>query len=129
MHTPVQLNTRGSQACWRGASLGHTYLSVLRGWRCLQCIALLLGGRKGIRPVKKLECWGAGMVICQERDADLHMAQLMPLPLTASCFSKIQIGFTFLVPAHLGSPGKRAVKRVCVLRMEAESRCSARPLR
>ena len=40
--------------------------------------------------------------------------QLMPLPLTVSCFSKIQIGFTFLVPAHLGSPGKRAVKRVCV---------------
>jgi len=43
------------------------------------------------------------------------MAQLMPLPLNVSCFSKIQIGFTFLVPAHLGSPGKRAVKRgVCV---------------
>jgi len=40
------------------------------------------------------------------------MAQLMPLPLTVSCFSKIQIGFTFLVPAHLGSPGQRAVKRV-----------------
>jgi len=44
----------------------------------------------------------------------LHMAQLMPLPLTVSCFSKIQIGFTLLVPAHLGSPGKRAIKRVCV---------------
>ena len=42
------------------------------------------------------------------------MVQLMPLPLTVSCFSKIQIGFTFLVPAHLGIPGKRAVKRVCV---------------
>ena len=56
------------------------------------------------------------MVICLERDADLHMAQLMPLPLTVSCFNNIQIGFTFLVPvpAHLGSPGKRAVKRVCV---------------
>jgi len=38
----------------------------------------------------------------------------MPLPLTVSCFSKVQIGFTFLVPAHPGSPGKRAVKRVCV---------------
>ena len=46
------------------------------------------------------------MVICLERRADLHMAQLMPLPLTVSCFSKIQIGFTFLVPADLGSPGK-----------------------
>ena len=54
------------------------------------------------------------MVICLERGADLHMAQLMPLPLTISCFSKIQIGFTFLVPTHLGSPGQRAVKRVCV---------------
>ena len=39
---------------------------------------------------------------------------LQPLPLTVSCFSKIQIGFTFLVPAHLGSPGQRAVKRACV---------------
>jgi len=54
------------------------------------------------------------MVICLERDADLHTAQLMPLPLTVSCFSKIQIGFTFLVPAHPGSPGKTAVKWVCV---------------
>ena len=54
------------------------------------------------------------MVVCLERGADLHTAQLMPLPLTFSCFSKIQIGFTFLVPADLGSPGKRAVKRVCV---------------
>ena len=54
------------------------------------------------------------MVICLERDADLHMAQLIPLPLTVSCFSKIQIGFTFLVPAHPGSPVKRAVKQVCV---------------
>ena len=53
------------------------------------------------------------MVVCLEQDADLHIAQLMPLPLTGSCFSKIQIGFTFLVPAHLGSPGKRAVKRAC----------------
>ena len=84
---------------------------------------------------KKTELWVAGMVICLERGADLHMvwygmvnvdlysaiitkvsnaAQLMPLPLTVSCFSKIQIGFTFLEPAYPGSPGKRAVKRVCV---------------
>ena len=54
------------------------------------------------------------MVICLERSGDLRVAQLMPLPLTVSCVSKIQIGFTFLVPAHLGSPGQRAVKRVCV---------------
>ena len=54
------------------------------------------------------------MVICLERDADLHIAELMPLPLNVSCFSKIQIGFTFLVLDHLGSPGQRAVKWVCV---------------
>jgi len=55
------------------------------------------------------------MVVCLERGADLHMTQLMPLPLTVSCLSKIQIGsFTFLVPAYPGSPGKRAVKWVCV---------------
>ena len=46
------------------------------------------------------------MVICLERGADLHMAQLMPLPLTVSCFSKIQIGFTFLVLAHWVVPEK-----------------------
>jgi len=59
------------------------------------------------------EWWGAGMVICLERGAYLHMAQLMPLPLTVSCFSKIQIGFSFLVPAQPGGPGQTAVKRVC----------------
>jgi len=53
------------------------------------------------------------VVICLERGADLHIAQLMPLPLTVSCFSKIQIGFTFLVPAHPGSPGNGPLN-VCV---------------
>jgi len=57
---------------------------------------------------------GAGVVVSLEQGAYLHVAQLMPLPLTVSCFSKIQIGFTFLVPAELGSPGELAVKRVCV---------------
>jgi len=56
------------------------------------------------------------VVVCLEQGADLHMAQLMTLPLTVSCFTKIQISFTFLVLAHLGSPGKRAVNGcVCVL--------------
>jgi len=55
------------------------------------------------------------VVICLELGADLHMAQLMPSPLTVSCFSKIQIGFTFLVAAHLGSPGKGPLNGcVCV---------------
>jgi len=77
-------------------------------------LTLLVGWQEGHPACKKLEWWGTGMVICLERGADLHKAQLMPLPLAVSCFSKIQIGFTFLVPAHMGSPGKRAFKRVCV---------------
>jgi len=52
------------------------------------------------------------MVICLKQCGDLRTAYLMPLPLIVSCFSKIQIGYTFPVPAHLGSLGKRAIKRV-----------------
>jgi len=77
-------------------------------------LTLLVGRQEGHPACKKLSGEGAGMVSCVEKGADLHMAQLMPLPLTISCFSKIQIGSTFLVPAHLSSPGKRAVKWVCV---------------
>jgi len=77
-------------------------------------LTLLVGRQEGHPACKKLEWWGAGIFICLERGADLHMAQLMPVPLTVSCFSKIQIGFTFLVLAHPGIFGKRAVKRVCV---------------
>jgi len=76
-------------------------------------LTLLVGRQEGHPACKKTEWWGTGVVICLERGGDLHMAQLMPLPLTVSCSNKIQIGFTFLVPAHPGSPGKRAVKRVC----------------
>jgi len=83
-------------------------------------LTLLAGRQEGHPACKKLEWWGTDMVICLERDADLHTAQLMPLPLTVSCFSKIQIGFTFSVPAHAGSPGKRAVERVCVCFQEME---------
>jgi len=61
----------------------------------------------------KTEQWGAGVVICLVRGADLHTAQPMPLPLTVSCFSKIQIGFTFLVPAHSVVPDKGPLSR-CV---------------
>ena len=61
------------------------------------------------------------MVICLERGTDFHMVQLMPLPLTVSCFSEIQIGFTFLVPADLGSPGKGPLNGcVCVRERERE---------
>jgi len=74
----------------------------------------LVGRQEGHPACKKTEWWGAGVVICLERGAVLHMAQLMPLPLTICCCSKIQIGFTFLVPAYPGSPVKSAVKRMCV---------------
>ena len=74
-----------------------TFSSVLRRY--------WLGGRK--------EWWGNGMVIFLEQGADWHMAQVMPVQFTVSCFCKIQIGFTFLVLADLGSPRKRAVKHVC----------------
>jgi len=64
-------------------------------------LTLLVGQQEGhLNCKKKLSGGGAGVVICLEQDADLHMAQLMSLLLTVSCFSKIQIGFTFLVLAH-----------------------------
>ena len=77
-------------------------------------LMLLVGWQEGHPACKKTEWFGVGGVICLEQGADLHMVQVMPLPLTVSCFSKIQIGFTFLVPAHPGSPGQGAVKRLCV---------------
>ena len=89
--------------------------AVCRGQYC-SCLLIFTArcyARKGIRPVKT-EWWGACVVVCLERGADLHMAQLMQLPLTVSCFTKIQIGFTSLVLAHVGSSGKTAIKWVCV---------------
>jgi len=78
--------------------------------QCFDAVGWVAGRATGL---KKTERWGAGVVVCLERGADLHTAHLMPLPLTVSCFSKIQIGFTFLVPAHPGGPGQRTVERVC----------------
>ena len=72
-------------------------------------LTLLVGRQEG-HPACKKQWWGTGMVICLERGAGLHMAQLMPLPLTVSCSSKIQIVFTFLVQTYPGCPGKEAVK-------------------
>ena len=71
---------------------------------------MLLAGR-----AVKNDWWRAGVVICLGQDADLHMAQLMPLPPSVSCFSKIQTDFTFLVPAHLDSPGQWAIKSMLLL--------------
>ena len=75
---------------------------------------LLVGRQEGHPAWKKTERWGAGVVICLERGADLHMAQWIPLPLTVSCFSKIQIGFTFLVPAHPRVVPDKGPLNVCV---------------
>ena len=99
------------------ASKASRYLFILCLWMCVfafSALTLLVGRQERHQACKKTECWGAGVVVCLEQDADLHMAQLMPLPLSGSCFSKIQIVITFLVLAHPGSPGKRAVKRACV---------------
>jgi len=94
-------------------------LTVIMFTRVVICLyafsalTLLVGRQEGHPACKNrvVGCWRGYLL---ERGADLHMAQLMPLPLTVSCFSKVQIGFTFLVPAHPGGPGQRAVKRVCV---------------
>jgi len=68
----------------------------------ISALTLLVGWQEGYPACKKTELWVAGVVICLEQSADLHTAQLMPLPLTVSCFSKIQIGFYL---SGTGSPG------------------------
>jgi len=83
----------------------ESFLLICFFWTC--ALTLLVGWHEGHPAFKKTEWWVAGVVIYLEQGADLHMAQLMPLPLTVSCSSKIQIGFTFLVPAHLGLPTTR----------------------
>jgi len=98
-----RLTTAGVDAVGNGITHAKQMLSAL---------TLLAGRQEGHPACKKTEWWGAGVVICLERGADLHTAQMMPLPLTVSCFSKIQIAFKFLVPANPGSPGERAVKWV-----------------
>ena len=105
LHLPLSVCT--------GSSLPIS-LSLCSCLTAFSALTLLVGWQEQHPACKKTEWWGAGVVICLERGAELHVAQLMPLPLTVSWFSKIQIRFTFLIPAHLGSPGKRAVKRVSV---------------
>jgi len=66
-------------------------------------LTLLVGRQEGHLACKKLSgevlAW---LSVWSEVQTCIIMFQLMPLPLTVSCFSKIQIGFAFLVPAHLG---------------------------
>ena len=80
------------------------YLTTLYISVAFSALTLLVVRQEGHPACKKNEWWGAGVVTCLERGADLHMAQLIPLPLTVSCFSKIHIGLAFLVPAYQASP-------------------------
>jgi len=78
-------------------------------------LTLLVGRQEGHPACKKLSGGVLAWLSVWSKVPFLHMSQPMPLPLTVSCFSKIQIGFTFLVPAHPGSPGQRAIKWVCTV--------------
>ena len=94
----------------------HLYVIHTQMLICaFSALMLLIRQQKGNLACKKTQWWGAGMVICLRQGADLHISQLMPMPLNVSCFSKIQICFTLLIPAHLGSSGQRAVKLVLLL--------------
>jgi len=90
----------------------HLYSVLIYTYLRLQCFDAVgwAAGRASLA-CKKLS-GGVLVWLSLEHSADLHMAQLMPL--TVSCFSEIHIGFAFLVQAHPGSPGQRAVKRLCV---------------
>jgi len=61
----------------------------------VQCFGAIGWATKRASSLYKTDWWDVGMIICLERGADLHMAQLMPLPLIVSCFRKIQIGLPF----------------------------------
>jgi len=82
-------------------------------------LTLLVGRQEGHLACKKLSGEVLAWLSVWSK-VQTYMAQLIPLPLTVSCFCKIQIGFAFLVPAHPGSPGQRAVKRlrVCVFDLD-----------
>jgi len=54
-------------------------------------LTLFVGQLEGHPACKKTEWWGAGMGMCLEQGADLHIAQLLPLPLTISCSSKSRL--------------------------------------
>ena len=101
---PAYPGCPGSKAVKRSLLSSLLYVSSASS-----ALTLLVGRQEGHPACKKTEWWGAGMVICLERGADLHMAQLMPLPL-----SKIQTGFIFLVPAHPGVvPDKGPLNGCC----------------
>jgi len=93
--TSLQTDNHASTPPLSFLQAGWPYCSL----QCFDAVGWVAGRASGR---KKTEWWVSGVVICLERSADLHMAQLMPLPLTVSCFSKIQIGFHL---SGTGSPG------------------------
>ena len=97
--------------CWMHQYHADSYVSMIN--IAFSALTLLVGRQEGHPACKKLS-GGVLAWLSLEQGADLHTAQLMPLPFTVSCFSKIQTGFTYLIPAHPGSTGQRAVKRECV---------------
>jgi len=109
--TPAQIQSVAHSAVFRAAHVSvincFTYLMII----IIVCIflTLLVGWQEGHPACKKLS---AGLLAWLCVWGEVQTCIWMPLPLTVSCFSKIQIGFTFLVPADLGSPGKRAIKCV-----------------
>jgi len=97
-----------------GTLHGSSQLNIESNFRAFSALTLLVGREEEHLARKKIEWWGTGVVTCLECGAnDLHMVQLMPLPPIISCFSKIQNGSAFLVPAYQGCPGKRPLN-VCV---------------
>ena len=105
------VNSRSS--CHRHHHHHHHFTSLYLP-SAFGALTLLVGWQEG-HPVCKKQSGGVlAWLSAWSEVQTCIMAQLMPLPLAVSCFSKIQIGFTFLVPARSGSPGKRAIKRVCV---------------
>ena len=81
--------------------------------KAFSALTLLVGRQEG-HPACKKQSGGVLAWLSVWSEVLTHIAQLMPLPLTVSCSSKIQIGFTFLVPAYPGCPGKEVVKWLCV---------------
>jgi len=94
---------------WRG--MAHIPPYTLQYSRASVLLHCWLGGRKSIQPVKSwvMTCWYGYLfgVKCTV----LHVVQLMPLSPIISCFIKIQNGFSFLVPACPGCPGKEAANQ------------------
>ena len=90
-HRQSLVSSQTARSTWRIVTQDHVH-------NAFSALTLLVGRQEGHPACKKAEWLGAGMVVCLERGAGLHIALLMALQLTASCFSKVQTVFTFLVP-------------------------------